>query len=80
MPAVLKTVLMKGDKIREVTDSYIDDIIIDVTKVLTKEVVDHLKELRLTTKPQEPLQGGAALGFRLKKRKKTRQTGVRKRQ
>ena len=53
MLAVLKTVLMKGHQTREATDSYIDDIIIDVTKVLMKEVVDHLKEFELTTKPPE---------------------------
>ena len=70
MAAVLKTVLMKGDKTRGATDSYIDDILIDVTKVSTKEVVDHLNEFGLTTKPPEPLEDGAALGLKLKEGKK----------
>ena len=51
MAAVLKTELMMGNKMREATDSYIDDIMIDVMKVSTNEVVDHLKEFGLTTKP-----------------------------
>ena len=69
MAAVLKTVLIKGDKMGEVIDSYVDDIIIDVMKVLTKEVIDHLKEFELTTKPPEHLEEGVALGLKLKKRK-----------
>ena len=39
MAAVLKTLLKKGSKTKEATDSYIDDIMVDVTKILTKEVV-----------------------------------------
>ena len=43
MAAVLKTVLKKGSKTKEATDSYIDDIMVDVTKISIKEVVEHLK-------------------------------------
>ena len=43
MAAVLETVLKKGSKAKEATDSYIDDIMVDVTKISTKEVVEHLK-------------------------------------
>ena len=65
MAVVLKTVLKKGSKTKEATDSYIDDIMVDVTKILTKEVVEHLKGFGLTTKSPESLDGGVALGFKL---------------
>ena len=68
---------MKSDKTRKATDLHIDNIIKDVTKVSMKDVVNHLKEFGLTTKPPEDLEGGAASGLNLKKRKK-QQTGVRK--
>ena len=61
---------MKGNKTREATDSYIDNIMIDLRKVSTNEVVDHLKKFGLITKPPEPLERGVALGLKLKKRKK----------
>ena len=65
MAAVLKTVLKKGSKTKEDTDSYIDDIMVDVTKISLKEVVEHLKGFGLTAKSPESLDGGAALGFKL---------------
>ena len=71
MAAVLKSVLMKGDKTRKATDLYIDDIL-NAMKVLMKEVVNHLKEFGLTTKPPEPLEGGATLNLKLKKRKNSK--------
>ena len=40
MAAELKTVLKKGSKTKEATDSYIDDIMMDVTKISTKKVVE----------------------------------------
>ena len=65
MAAVLKTVLKKGSKTKEATNSYINDIMVDVTKISTKEVVEHLKGFGLTAKSPESLDGGAALGFKL---------------
>ena len=65
MAAVLKTVLKKGSKTKEATDSYIYDIMIEVTKISTKEVVEHLKGFRQTAKSPESLDGGAALGLKL---------------
>ena len=44
---------------------YIDDIMMDVTKILAKEVVEHLKGFGLTAKSPESLDGGAALGLKL---------------
>ena len=61
MAAVLKTVLKKGSKTKEATDSYIDDIMVDVTKISTKEVVEPLKGFGLTAKSLESLDRGAAL-------------------
>ena len=65
MAAVLKTVLKKGSKTKEATDLYIDDIMVDVMKISTKEVVEHLKGFGLTAKSPESLDGGAALGLKL---------------
>ena len=65
MIAVLKTVLKKGSKTKEATDLYIDDIMVDVTKISTKEVVEHLKGFGLTVKSPESLDRGAALGLKL---------------
>ncbi|KAK3882626.1 hypothetical protein Pcinc_012994 [Petrolisthes cinctipes] len=65
MTKILKTVLGKSEKIKRATNSYIDDILVDETKVATGEVVAHLKDFGLATKPPEPLDGGAALGLKL---------------
>ena len=78
MSAVLKTVLKKGSKTKEATNLYIDDIMVDVTKILTKEVVEHLKGFGLTLKSPEFLDGGAAL--RLKLMNKTGKADVQERQ
>ena len=64
MAAVLKAVLKKGSKTKEATDLYIDNIMVDVTKISTKEV-EHLKGFGLTAKSPESLDGGAALGLKL---------------
>ena len=69
MAAVIKTVLMKSNKMREATVSYIDNIIIDVMKVLTKQVVDHLKEFEQTTKSLEPLEEEQHWALKMDKRK-----------
>ena len=55
---------MKG-----VTDSYIDDILVDVMNILTMKVENHLKEFGLTANPLESLKGEAALVLKLKKGK-----------
>ena len=64
MTLILKTVLGK-EKVKAATNSYIDDILVDETGVKASDVVDHLKEFGLKTKPPEPLEGGAALGLRI---------------
>ena len=65
MTLILKTVLGKDEKVKAATNSYIDDILVDETEVKSSDVVDHLKEFGLNTKPPEPLEGGAALGLRI---------------
>ena len=57
MAAVLKTALKKGSKTKEATDSYIYDIMVEVTKISTKEVVEHLKGFGQTAKSPESLDG-----------------------
>ena len=59
--------LKKGSKTKEATDSYIDDIMVNVTKISTKEVVEHLKGFGLTAKSPESLDGGVVLGLKLMK-------------
>ena len=65
MTLILKTVLGKDERVKDGTNSYIDDILVDETVVNASEVVEHLKKFGLKTKPMETLNGGVALGLRL---------------
>lgn len=65
MTRILKSVLSKRKGMEVATNSYVDDILVDETKVKVSEVVEHLKQYGLATKPPEPLEGGTALGLRL---------------
>ena len=65
MTKVLKTVLNQEPMIREATSSYIDDILVDTTKVGSAHVIEHLNKFGLSAKPAFPLDGGTALGLRL---------------
>lgn len=67
MTRILKTVLSKGKGMEAATNSYVDDILIDETRVAVSEVVEHLKLYGLATKQPEPLEGGTALGLRLER-------------
>lgn len=51
------------------TSSYVDGVLVDETVVTVTKVVEHLTKFGLITKSPEPLEGGAALGLRLKKDK-----------
>ena len=66
MSKILKTVLKKDEQIYRATNSYIDDILVDEKIVSTPRLIEHLKKFGLVTKEPEPLEGGAALGLRLK--------------
>lgn len=70
MTVLLKTVLGKDKRVQAATDSYIDDILVDETVVTASEVADHLKKFGLVTKPPEPLDGGTALGLKLRRDKR----------
>lgn len=67
MTSILKTVLGKRKDVEGGTSSYIDDILVDEAVVTTTAVVEHLKKFGLATKSPEPLEGGAALGLKLKR-------------
>lgn len=67
MAKVLKTVLGRCKKIESATKSYIDDILLDESKVTSEELISHLNDFGFVTKPPEQLDGGAALGLKLRK-------------
>lgn len=67
MAKVLKTVLKQSQKIASATASYIDDILVDEEKATAREVRAHLQRYGLVTKSPEPLDGGSALGLKLKR-------------
>ena len=65
MTKILKTVLAEREDIKNATSSYIDDIMIDISRVPTSEVVIHLEKKGLKAKQPETLEGGAVLGLKL---------------
>ena len=66
MTSILKTVLRKSERVEQATSSYIDDILVKVSQTTALEVVEHLKKFGLITKAPESLDGGAALGLKLR--------------
>ena len=58
MTKILKTVLAERNDIKNATSSYIDDIMIDTSRVPTSEVVSHLEKNGLKAKQPETLEGG----------------------
>ena len=67
MSKILKTVLAKDVEIGNATSSFIDDIHVDQSKVTSDAVVKHLKNNGLVAKAPEALDGGAALGLKLRR-------------
>ena len=67
MSQILKTVLTKAKEMANATRSFIDDIMVYVSKVAASKVVGHLSKNGLTAKEPEDLDGGAALGLKMKK-------------
>lgn len=65
MSKILKTVLEKESRIAKATSSYIDDIMVDVSKVRAKDVIEHLEQYGLVTKPPEKLEKATVLGLKL---------------
>ena len=67
MSKILKFVLSKDKSIDAATSSYIDDIIVDESKLSSESVVSHLSEYGLKAKDPQPLAGGSALGLKISK-------------
>lgn len=61
MATILKTIPAKADKVKRVTNSHIDDILVDKSTMLAKENINHSKCFGLTANPPEAMEGGAAL-------------------
>ena len=67
MSKILKTVLHKDQEIEAVTSLYIDNIHVDETKATADRVKEHLEKQGLKTKEPEELEGGSALGLKLRR-------------
>ena len=67
MSKILKTVLRKDQEIEAATSSYIDDIHVDETKAPADRVKEHLEKHGLEAKEPEELEGGSALGLKLRR-------------
>ena len=63
----MKRVLAKDKEIDSATSSFIDDIHVEQSKVTSDVVVKHLRKNGLIAKAPEALDGGAALGLKLKR-------------
>ena len=67
MTSILKFVLAKRKDVAAATSSFIDDIMVDVSRVPSRVVVSHLAENGLEAKEPARLEGGAVLGLKLNK-------------
>ena len=67
MTRIVREVLARDDRIRRATDHYIDDIIVMEDIVSAEEVVTHLQQYGLVTKPPVSLDGGRVLGLQLRR-------------
>ena len=67
MTKILKTVLMKNEEVKDAASSFIDDIMVNESKVDAGKVIEHLNAYGLKAKEPEELDGGAALGLKLKR-------------
>ena len=66
MTTILQRVLSLDDKIKEATDSYIDDIIVNTDVCSAEKVIEHLNRFGLKSKPPEILDGARVLGLKVK--------------
>ena len=62
---ILRTVLGTTTNIAYATDAYIDDIVVDESKVSPQEVIDHLRKYGLKTKSSQELCDCTVLGLKL---------------
>ena len=67
MTVVLKRVFGLEESIRDGTDSYIDDILVDQKIINVGQVVQHLASYGLLTKSPEPVKDSRVLGLQISK-------------
>ena len=67
MSEILSKVLAQSEQVKQGTDHFMDDIIVQENIVTAAEVAAHLQRYGLETKPPEPLDGGRVLGLQLKR-------------
>ena len=65
MTSILKTVLKKRKDVDAATSSFIDDIMVDSSRVPSRAVADHLLGNGLESKEPASLEGGSVLGLKL---------------
>lgn len=68
MSCVLKKVLSLDPQVKEGTDSYVDDVICNLTVISPQRVQDHLLKYGLITKDPVPLDGARVLGLRVREK------------
>jgi ribonuclease HI len=68
MSKILNKVLEMDENVRAGTDSYVDDIVVNESKVSCQQVIQHLKSYGLEAKPPSELNGGRVLGLRIEDR------------
>lgn len=67
MSRIVNEVLSLDEKVRQGTDSYIDDIIVNEAVVSAEEVGAHLRAHGLIAKPPEELEGAKVLGLHVQR-------------
>ena len=67
MSTILNKVLAQDEVIREGTDSYVDDVIVENSVVSAEAVIEHLSRFGLEAKCPEQLEGARVLGLQIKK-------------
>lgn len=65
MSAIVRKVLSLSPRIAAATDSYVDDVIVDESKVSAVEVLQHFRKFGLDCKDPVPLENARVLGLRV---------------
>lgn len=65
MSAIVHKVLASDPSVEKATDSFMDDIIVDESRIPVTKVQQHFGEYGLDCKPPVPLNGGRVLGLRV---------------
>ena len=75
MTAIVRRVLSLRDDIKNASDSYIDDIIIDQSKVAVVDVIEHLAKFGLKVKEPGSFDSARVLGLQLYNKNGVRKWG-----